>query len=333
MSLSRQVAAADVSKKDMRWPAVLFAFVLLGSGPLSVGEALARSPRGGARTKGHAGALSHSRALAKGKRAADDRDRPARASKSAHGKHAQASHRRDRRSKKRAPAPPPMPTRIEVLSADPESGIVQVLLTGPVRPPHARLFVLTNSRGRRFLPALAECYAQAGGEKEPAADEPSLSRWRCAMTIPDAFRRGDLTGVSMEWGDRIIQALPGQVKARWAAAGGAPLPMPVDARVDDASASTAQGEATPESGPAPGAASATPEKQPGQPAAPTERGPGEGEPEAPESERAEPDDVGPESGCALPRSLVGQPRSLPAKPGLIRDMMGTCSTLRPRCRL
>lgn len=278
----------------MRWPAVLFAFVLLGSALWSVGGAQARSQRGGSRSKGHGSALSHSRPHGKGKHATDDRDRPARASKSAHGKHAQASHKRDRRSRKRAPAPPPMPTRLEVLAADPESGIVQVLLTGPVRPPHARLFVLTNSRGRRFLPALAECYAQAGEEKESVGDETSLPRWRCAMTIPDSFRRGDLTGVSMEWGDRVVQALPGQVKARWAAAGGVPLPMPGDARVDDASAATAQGEIAPEAGAAASAGGATPDKQPGQPSAPTERGPGEGEPEAPESEHAEPDDIGPE---------------------------------------
>ncbi len=182
-----------------------------------------------------------------------------------------------------------MPARIDVLAADHESGIVQVQLTGPVRPPHARLFVLTDSRGRRFLPAVAECYALDGEAPENTDADAPLPRWRCAMSIPAAYRRADLTGVSMEWGDRIVQALPGQVKARWAAAGEVPLPVPTQPPVTD------PGEGgSPAASPADSAAAdaAAPSDKGGGQAAP--RGPGEGEPAEPEHEPAEPEDIGPE---------------------------------------
>lgn len=117
-----------------------------------------------------------------------------------------------------------MPARIDVLSTDAANGMVQVQLTGPQRPPHARLFVLTDSRGRRFIPAQAECYAIAETAAANPDAVPALPRWRCAMSIAPAYRHSPVTGVSMEWGDRIVRALPGQVRARFATTGDVTVP-------------------------------------------------------------------------------------------------------------
>lgn len=141
--------------------------------------------------------------------------------------------------KHRPPAPPPMPSRLEVVAVDPAAGSVRVALLGPARPPETRLFVLTDERGRRFVPATADCQptsplppssAKDSGKdsgKPPAegADTP-LVHWQCSLTIAPLYRRAALTGVSMEWGDRIVSALPGQVRSRWAEAGSTPPPVP-----------------------------------------------------------------------------------------------------------
>lgn len=129
--------------------------------------------------------------------------------------------------------PPPMPSRIEVLATEPASGGVQLALYGLSRPPETRLFVLTDERGRRFVPATAECTSEPepteATAKEPLAakeraatradSEESSSvptRWLCDLTLAPLYRRAALTGVAMEWGDRSVSALPGQVAARWA---------------------------------------------------------------------------------------------------------------------
>lgn len=145
--------------------------------------------------------------------------------------------------KRRPPAPPPMPSRLEVVAVDPAVGGVRVALLGPARPPETRLFVLTDERGRRFVPATAECQPTSplppspGKESskesskesgKPPSDGPEtpLVHWQCALTIAPSYRRAALTGVSMEWGDRIVSALPGQVRSRWAEAGSTLPPIP-----------------------------------------------------------------------------------------------------------
>jgi hypothetical protein len=139
---------------------------------------------------------------------------------SGRGERSRAHKRITRR--KRPPAPPPMPARLEVVSIEPKSGVVRVGLLGPARPPETRLFVLTDDRGRRFVPATAECttsdaVAEAAADTAPAENQPQhMIHWQCELTIAPLYRRAALTGVSMEWGDRIVTALPGQVAASWA---------------------------------------------------------------------------------------------------------------------
>jgi hypothetical protein len=152
-----------------------------------------------------------------------------------------------------------MPARINVVQIDTSSGIIQIELTGPSRPPEPRLFVLTDDRGRRFVPALASCDPAAADKEtagrtghKPSSDEPSeanLAHWWCRLTVAPGYRRAVLTGVSMEWGDRVVHALPGQVKARWAAARLSPAPTAESAAGDDDSqtrdTATDQGGARP----------------------------------------------------------------------------------------
>lgn len=134
------------------------------------------------------------------------------------------SHKRMTRRKQRPPAPPPMPSRLEVLSIEPKSGSMRVALLGPARPPETRLFVITDERGRRFVPATAECTTgdaiaeptAAASAENAATEHQQLIHWQCELTVAPLYRRAALTGVSMEWGDRIVSALPGQVRARWA---------------------------------------------------------------------------------------------------------------------
>jgi hypothetical protein len=191
-------------------------FVLAGSllcaGLSSAAEARRQAPSGKARTGG-----KHAASAAK---------------------HSAASKRSKRGKRRQKPAPPPaMPSRIEVLSIDRKEGVVRVELLGPSRPPESRLFVLTDERGRRFVPAAATCTqkggaqaADAGAKDKPDAETETAGAepqsWICSMVIAPIYRRAALTGVSMEWGDRVVSAVPGQVRARWAEApSGAPPPV------------------------------------------------------------------------------------------------------------
>lgn len=164
---------------------------------------------GSAAEGGRASRASSSRE-SKGKKASSNRGERGRAS----------AHKRLTR-RKRPPAPPPMPARLEVLSIEPKSGSIRVALLGPARPPETRLFVLTDERGRRFVPATAECSTgdavadPTAAETTPVENQP-LIHWQCELTVAPLYRHAALTGVSMEWGDRIISALPGQVRERWA---------------------------------------------------------------------------------------------------------------------
>lgn len=198
------------------------------------------------------------------------------------------SHKRGRGRHRVVFVPPPMPARIDVLAADDESGTVQVQLTGPMRPPHARLFVLTDSRGRRFIPAQAECYAIAETAAASADAPPALPRWRCAMSIAPSYRHSPLTGVSMEWGDRIVRALPGQVRARWATTGDVSVPATAEpeAGATPPPQTTAGPSASPDGAEAPVRPDAPPDAPPT--AAPA------GEPEPIDPAHPEPEDTRPE---------------------------------------
>ena len=136
-----------------------------------------------------------------------------------------SSHRgKKKKSKQRYEPPPQMPVSLHLLSLDLVTGAALVEAYGTTRVPLSRLFVLTDDRGRRFVPQFAECeppsgavLAAAPAKKSPAtksgkpnsndeqeqdsdADQPELSssgplRWRCHLVIPPLYRRAVLTGV------------------------------------------------------------------------------------------------------------------------------------------
>jgi hypothetical protein len=126
-----------------------------------------------------------------------------------------------------------MPSRIEVVAIDSAAGRVRIALFGLSRPPETRLFVLTDDRGRRFVPAIAQCTpdnekmgevngpsslstARHSAQAESEASDEQAERWQCDLTIAPLYRRANLTDVAMEWGDRAVNALPGQVRSRLA---------------------------------------------------------------------------------------------------------------------
>lgn len=137
-----------------------------------------------------------------------------------------------------------MPQTLELLDLDLVTGYAHVIATGTTRVPDARLFVLTDDRGRRFVPEIAECAAppgvevpaealqpdepdgEGGGEAEPSAPAPASAqpvaqlapintRWRCTLTLARLYRRAPLVGVSMEWGQKFVEVPHGQVAAVW----------------------------------------------------------------------------------------------------------------------
>lgn len=142
-------------------------------------------------------------------------------------------------------APPQMPQTIELLDLDLITGFAHVVAVGTTRVPDARLFVLTDDRGRRFVPEQAECAAPPGVSvppealqpDEPGADEggaeapanappvheatasgglaPINTRWRCTLTISRLYRRARLVAVSMEWGQKAVDVPAKIVEAVW----------------------------------------------------------------------------------------------------------------------
>ena len=226
-SISRQLASAGVSTDRMRPLSVLLMMVVLGSAVLPVGAAATPArhaaqsgARGGGATQkkkgGHSSGPAGRRGLSAGKggRGSLRHDRAARG----RGKRGRGKRRG------RPYVPPAMPSRIDVLGVDPEGGVVRVQLTGPSRAPEPRLFVLTDARGRRFVPLQAHCNGvDSTVARTPDGDAAPL-RWVCTMSLAPAYRRVPLTGVAMEWGDRIVSAMPGQMKARWAATQDLPMP-------------------------------------------------------------------------------------------------------------
>src|SRR2546425_506684 len=78
---------------------------------------------------------------------------------------------------------------------------------------------------------LSFCCALSGAAEGPGSDIAAADKaqaagatgdslppvhWQCDLSIAPLYRRAALTGVSMEWGERVVSALPGQVRARWA---------------------------------------------------------------------------------------------------------------------
>lgn len=148
-------------------------------------------------------------------------------------------------------APPQMPQTLELLDLDLVTGFAHVVAVGTTRVPDARLFVLTDDRGRRFVPEQAECAAPPGVNvppealqpDEPGADEgggeapsdrpagpsaapvheataggglaPINTRWRCTLTIARLYRRARLVAVSMEWGQKAVDVPRRMVDAVW----------------------------------------------------------------------------------------------------------------------
>lgn len=133
--------------------------------------------------------------------------------------------------------PPEMPAQLELQAIDLTTGQAQVAVFGTSRPPESRLFVLTDERTRRFVPQSAGC-VPAGGPPLPVAEStvegpkgaakedasvdeesPALPRtWQCTLLIPRLYRRAALTGLAMEWGDRVVRAPGDRVQLRWAEA-------------------------------------------------------------------------------------------------------------------
>lgn len=148
-------------------------------------------------------------------------------------------------------APPQMPQTLELVDLDLVTGFAHVVAVGTTRVPDARLFVLTDDRGRRFVPEQAECAAPPGVSvppealqpDEPGADEgggeapsdrpastsaapvheataggglaPINTRWRCTLTISRLYRRARLVAVSMEWGQKAVDVPAKMVAAVW----------------------------------------------------------------------------------------------------------------------
>lgn len=162
-----------------------------------------------------------------------------------------SSHRgKKKKSKQRYEPPPQMPVSLQLLSLDLVTGAALVEAYGTTRVPLSRLFVLTDDRGRRFVPQLAECEPPAGAvlvtapakgsakspalksgkpssndeqEQDSEADQPELSssgplRWRCHLVIPPLYRRAVLTGVTMEWGHLAVAAAAENVQQKWSEA-------------------------------------------------------------------------------------------------------------------
>jgi hypothetical protein len=87
--------------------------------------------------------------------------RVARSGKSVHSK----GHPSQRRKKKqRHYRPPEMPSSLEFPSFDIVTGQGQLVVVGTKHLPEMRLLVLSDDRGRRFVPDLAECQPPVGVE-------------------------------------------------------------------------------------------------------------------------------------------------------------------------
>ncbi len=145
--------------------------------------------------------------------------RVARSGKSVHSK----GHPSQRRKKKqRHYRPPEMPSGLEFPSFDIVTGQGQLVVVGTKHLPEMRLLVLSDDRGRRFVPDLAECQPPVGVELPVEGSDPALVpanlRWRCTFSVPPLYRRAALVGIAMEWGDKSVEIASQKVIAVYAAA-------------------------------------------------------------------------------------------------------------------
>lgn len=139
--------------------------------------------------------------------------------KSSHGK----SSRGPRRKKKqRSYRPPEMPSSIEFQSFDLVTGQGQLIVVGTKHVPEIRLLVLSDDRGRRFVPDMADCQPPVGVELPAEGSDPALVpanlRWRCTFSVPTLYRKAALIGVAMEWGDKSVEVASQKVATVYAAA-------------------------------------------------------------------------------------------------------------------
>lgn len=155
--------------------------------------------------------------------------------KSGHKTNHKAGRRGRGRTKKRREPPPQMPSEIDLKAIDLTTGITHVEVVGTTRPPATRLFLFTDTSGRRFVPAFAECHpplgvtlpdaptaaaGEEGEDDEPAAtagtpELPAGTRWRCVLTIPRLYRRAPLASLTMEWGNLAVAVPAEQVQRLW----------------------------------------------------------------------------------------------------------------------
>lgn len=147
------------------------------------------------------------------------------------GKSSRSTDSRRSGKRKRREAPPKLPARLELKAVDLSTHTLEVEAAGLARPPETRLFVLTDERGRRFVPAAASCRpadaatakaAQATdadeGKEAEAATEAASGRWLCRVEVARLYQRSPLTAIAMEWGDRIVEVPSASIKTRYAQA-------------------------------------------------------------------------------------------------------------------
>ncbi len=131
-------------------------------------------------------------------------------------------HSPRRKKKQRHYRPPEMPSSLEFLSFDLVTGQGQLVVVGTKHLPESRLLVLSDDRGRRFVPDLAECQPPVGVELPAEGSDPALVpanlRWRCTFSVPPLYRRAALLAVAMEWGDKSVEVPPQKVAMVYAAA-------------------------------------------------------------------------------------------------------------------
>lgn len=139
--------------------------------------------------------------------------------KSSHGK---SSRGQRRKKKQRHYRPPEMPSSIEFQSFDLITGQGQLIVVGTKHIPEIRLLVLSDDRGRRFVPDMADCQPPVGVELPADGSDPALLptnlRWRCTFSVPPLYRKAALIGVAMEWGEKSVEVASQKVATVYAAA-------------------------------------------------------------------------------------------------------------------
>ena len=133
------------------------------------------------------------------------------------------SSKRNKKKRNRWPTPE-IPRGLELVRYDLVTGQGQVVVWGTKREPQIRLLVLSDDRGRRFLPELTDCELPKNHAVEETATQPENSRWRCTFLVPETYRQSALAAVSMEWGERFVDAPQKNVAAVYAAAAAKQVP-------------------------------------------------------------------------------------------------------------